>query len=221
MNVQPMSESANTQPLGARSFTPLILDLFAPLAVYVLLSRLGASDFVSLGMAAALPAIYVVIALLRGRRIDRIAVLVLILLVVAIALSLATGDSRILLAKGVIVTGAAGIYMLVTLFAERSFIFHAAQRLYAGGDPTKEAAWEARWQSSHDFRRAIRRLTLIWGLGLIGEAAVRAAIIYSLPVAQAVVWGQLWAIAVIVALIGVSIRAARRGRDAIEAASHS
>jgi hypothetical protein len=216
-----VTASDSTQTLGARSFAPLILDLLAPLAVYALLSRLGASDLVSLGVAAALPAIYVVVALVRGRRIDRIALLVLILLVIAIALSLATGDPRILLAKGVIVTGAAGIYMLATLFAEHSFIFHAAQRLSAGGDPAKEAAWEARWQSSPVFRRAIRRLTLIWGLGLIGEAAVRAAIIYSLPVAQAVVWGQLWAIAVIVALIWVSIRAARRGRAAIEAASRS
>jgi hypothetical protein len=214
-----MTEASSPSALGVRSFAPLVLDLFAPLATYAVLSRLGANDFVSLGAAAAVPAVYVAIAAIRGRPIDRIAVLVFILLAVAITLSLVTGDPRILLAKGVIVTGAAGLYMLATLLAEHSFIFHASQRLYANGDLAKEAVWEARWQNSAEFRRAIRRLTLIWGLGLVGEAVVRAGIIYTLPVAQAVVWGQVWAIAVIGALIVLSIRAARRGAAAVEAAA--
>jgi hypothetical protein len=213
-----MTQGSGTETLGFRSFTPLLLDLFAPLAVYALLSRLGASDFVSLGLAAALPAIYIAAAVIRGRPIDRIAILVLILLLVAIALALATGDPRILLAKSAIITGAAGLYILSTLLAEHSFIFHASQRLFAGGDPAKEVTWEARWQTSSGFRRAIRRLTLIWGLGLIGEAIVRAGIIYMLPVAQAVIWGQVWAIAVLLALIAISVRSARRGRAAAEAA---
>jgi hypothetical protein len=214
-----VTQGSSNETLGLRSFTPLILDLFAPLAVYALLSRLGASDFVSLGVAAVLPAIYIAVAVIRGRPIDRIAILVLILLLVAIGLTLATGDPRILLVKSVIITGAAGLYILSTLLAEHSFIFHASQRLFAGGDPDKEAAWEARWQSSPGFRRAVRRLTLIWGLGLIGEAVVRAGIIYTLPVAQSVVWGQVWAIAVFAALIAISVRSARRGRaTAAEAA---
>jgi hypothetical protein len=210
-----MAQGSSIQTLGFRSFTPLILDLFAPLAVYAVLSRLGANDFISLGIAAVLPAIYIAAAVIRGRPIDRIAILVLILLLVAIALTLATGDPRILLAKSVIITGAAGIYILSTLFAEHSFIFHASQRLFAAGDPEKEAAWEARWQNSSGFRRAIRRLTLIWGLGLIGEAVVRAGIIYALPVAQSVIWGQVWAIAVLLALIAISVRSARRGRGQV------
>jgi hypothetical protein len=216
-----MTQASSPAALGARSFTPLVLDLFAPLGVYALLSRLGANDFVSLGAAAALPAVYVGLALVRGRPIDRIALLVLILLAVALVLSLVTGDPRILLVKGVIVTGAAGLYMLATLLAEHSFIFHAAQRLFAGGDAAREAAWEERWRNSPRFRRAIRRLTLIWGLGLLGEAVVRAGIIYLLPVTQAAIWGQVWAIAVIGALIVLSIRAARRGAAAVEAAARS
>ena len=214
-----MTQGTSTETLGLKSFTPLLLDLFAPLAIYTVLSRLGASDFVSLGLAAALPAIYIAAAVIRGRPIDRIAILVLILLLVAIALTLATGDPRILLAKSVIVTGAAGLYILSTLLAEHSFIFHASQRLFGGGDPAKEAAWEARWQNSPVFRRSIRRLTLIWGLGLIGEALVRAGIIYALPVAQSAIWGQVWAIGVILTLIAISVRSARRGRAANEAAS--
>jgi len=58
----------------------------------------------------------------------RIALLVLILLVVAIGLSLERGDPRILLAKGVIVSGAAGMYVLGMLFAEHSFVRSAALR---------------------------------------------------------------------------------------------
>ena len=214
-----MTRGAQNQTLGVRSFVPLLLDLAAPLAVYFVLSRLGAGNFVALGGAAVVPALYVVVAVARGRSIDRVAILVLILLVVAIGVGLITGDPRVLLVKSVIVTGAAGLYMLATLLAEHSFIFHAGEQIFAGGDPAKKAIWEQRWQSSPGFRRAIRRLTWIWGLGLLGEAIVRAVIIYVLPVPQAVLWGQVWAITVVLVLIAINLRAARRGRAAWETSS--
>jgi hypothetical protein len=208
-----MTQKTNAQSYGFRAFAPLFIDVFAPLAVYAVLSRLGANEFVSLGAAAALPAVYIAISALRGKRIDRLAVLVLVLLAVAIALTLLTGDPRILLAKSVIVTGAAGVYFLVTLLAERPFIFYASQKTFARREPDGEAQWEKRWLISPTFRRAMRLLTVIWGLGLVAEALVRAAIIFSLPVGQAVLWGQLWAIACLVALCAVTLRMARRTRD--------
>jgi hypothetical protein len=212
MNGRPAAE-----PLRIGAFAPLFIDIFAPLAVYTVLSRLGASDLVSLGAAALLPALYVVVAAIRGRRIDRLAALVLALLALAIVLTLATGDPRILLAKSVIVTGSAGVYFLATLLAERPFIFHASQKLFAGREPGGEAVWDERWRSSPAFRRAMRLLTVIWGAGLIGEAAVRAWIIYTLPVSQSVVWGQLWAIACLIGLVVLSLRIGRRTREIVRA----
>jgi hypothetical protein len=212
-----MTQGTNARPVGFRAFAPLFIDVFAPLAVYAVLSRLGANEFVSLGAAAALPAVYIAISALRGKRIDRMAVLVLVLLAVAIALTLPTGDPRILLAKSVIVTGSAGLYFLATLLAERPFIFYASQKTFARRDPGGEAAWDERWQASPAFRAAMRRMTVIWGLGLVGEAVVRAAIVFTLPVGQAVLWGQLWAIACLVWLCAVTLRMSRRTRDAVRA----
>jgi hypothetical protein len=212
MNGQPAAE-----PLRIGAFAPLFIDVFAPLAVYTVLSRLGASDLVSLGAAALLPALYVVVAAIRGQRIDRMAALVLVLLALAIVLTLATGDPRILLAKSVIVTGFAGLYFLATLLAERPFIFYAAQKLVARREANGEAAWDARWQASPAFRQAMRLLTVIWGAGLIGEAAVRAWIIYTLPVSHSVIWGQLWAIGCLIGLIVLSLRIGRRTRETVRA----
>jgi hypothetical protein len=212
MNRQPAAE-----PLRFRAFAPLFIDIFAPLVIYTLLSKLGANDLVSLGAAATLPALYVIVATVRGQRIDRIAVLVLGLLVLAIALTLATGDPRILLAKSVIVTGAAGLYFLGTLSARRPFIFHAAQKFVVRREPGGEAVWDERWQTSRAFRRAMRLMTAIWGAGLVGEAAVRAWIIYTLPIRQSVIWGQLWAVACLVGLIALSLRIGRRTREIVRA----
>jgi hypothetical protein len=212
-----MIRSSNAEPLRLGAFAPLFIDVFAPLAVYTVLSRLGASDLLSLGAAALLPALYVAVAALRGRRIDRLAALILALLALAIVLTLATGDPRILLAKSVIVTGCAGLYFLATLLADRPFIFYAAQKLVARREADGEAAWDARWQTSPAFRRAMRLLTVIWGAGLLGEAAVRAWIIYTLPVSQSVIWGQLWAIACLIGLIVLSLRIGRRTREIVRA----
>jgi hypothetical protein len=212
-----MDREPNTEPLRIGMFAPLFLDVFAPLVVYVALSRLGASDLVSLGAAAALPALYIALAAARGKRIDRVAVLVFGLLALAIALTVVTGDPRILLAKSVIITGAAGLYFLATLLAARPFVFYASQKLFAGKQPGGDALWDERWQSSRIFRRSMRFMTLVWGAGLLAEAAVRAVIIYALPVGQAVVWGQLWALACLAGLCAVSIAAARRTRTAVVA----
>ena len=212
MNGQPAPE-----PLRIGAFAPLFIDIFAPLVIYTVLSKLGASDLVSLGAAAALPALYIAVAAIRGRRIDRMAVLVLALLALAIVLTLATGDPRILLAKSVIVTGFAGLYFLATLLAERPFIFYAAQKLVARREANGEVAWDARWQTSPAFRRAMRLLTVIWGAGLLGEAAVRAWIIYTLPVSQSVIWGQLWAIACLAGLVVLSLRIGRGTREVVRA----
>ncbi|HEV2188087.1 MAG TPA: VC0807 family protein [Stellaceae bacterium] len=212
-----MTQSAGSQPGGLSAFAPLFIDILAPLAAYAVLSRLGANEFISLGAAATLPAIYIAAAVLRGKRIDRVAVLVLALLALAIALTIVTGDPRILLAKSVIVTGFAGLYFLATLLAERPFIFYASQQTVGRDEPGGEPVWDERWQASQSFRRAMRAMTVIWGLGLVGEAIVRAAIIYTLPVAQAVVWGQLWAIGCLVVLCLVSIRIGRRTRDVVRA----
>jgi len=212
-----MTQSTGSRPVGLSAFAPLFIDILAPLAAYAVLSRLGANEFVSLGAAAMLPAIYIAVSILRGKRIDRVAVLVLALLALAIALTIVTGDPRILLVKSVIVTAAAGLYFLATLLAERPFIFYASQKTVGRNVPGGEAAWDERWQASQLFRRAMRVMTVIWGLGLVGEAIVRAAIIYSLPVAQAVVWGQLWAIGCLVTLCLVSIRIGRRTGEVVRA----
>jgi hypothetical protein len=216
MNGQPAAE-----PLRIGAFAPLFIDVFAPLVIYTVLSKLGASDLVSLGAAAALPALYIVVAAIRGRRVDRMAALVLALLALAIVLTLATGDPHILLAKSVIVTGSAGVYFLATLLADKPFIFYASQKTFARREPDGETAWDVRWNASPAFRRAMRLLTVVWGAGLIGEAAVRAWIIYTLPVGQSVIWGQLWAIACLVALCMVSVRLGRRTREVVRAEMRS
>jgi intracellular septation protein A len=211
--VQPRSE-------GLRSFVPLFLDVFAPLAVYGALSLLDVSEFVRLGAAAALPTACVAVSALRGRRVDRMALLTVAVLILAIAVSLITGDPRILLVKSVIITSAIGLYFLATLLAKRPFIFYAAQKTVGARIPGGEHAWEQRWEQSAGFRRAMRFLTVIWGVGLLGEAAVRAAIIYTLPIAQALVVGHIWALGCLAALVGVSLRMGRRVRETVRAELH-
>jgi hypothetical protein len=43
-------------------------------------------------------------------------------------------------------------------------------------------AWEDRWNQEADFRRHVRILTAVWGVVFLGDAAVRVALAYALPI---------------------------------------
>ncbi len=90
-------------------------------------------------------------------------------------------------------------------------MFFVARQFTAGDDPAKAAAWTARLASSVGFRRAMRVLTLVWGLAFLAKAALWTVAALVLPAAAASLTGPLLGIGTFGLLMAWTIAYARRG----------
>ncbi|MGV3463764.1 MAG: VC0807 family protein, partial [Heyndrickxia sp.] len=93
------------------------------------------------------------------------------------------GSERLLLIRESFVTGILGLIFLVSLLFPRPLIFYFAIRFTVGNDPDKTSAFANNWQYAY-FRFVIRLITIVWGVALIGEAAVRSMLVFQLSVSQ-------------------------------------
>ncbi|HEX5348532.1 MAG TPA: VC0807 family protein [Pseudonocardiaceae bacterium] len=130
---------------------------------------------------------------------------------VGLALSFATGDARFMLAKDSVGTAVAGLIFLGTCVVGRPMTFYAAQRFSATSE--KQTWWNIKWQTSPGFRRGFRVMSMVWGVGLLIEAAMRIPLIYVLPIHVMVGLSTVLQAAVFTLLIAWTMWYARPDRD--------
>ncbi|MFJ6378793.1 VC0807 family protein [Kitasatospora sp. NPDC092039] len=165
---------------------PLLIDLGLPLAVYYGLRAAGLNQWWCLLWSAAVPAVTVLVRLVRTRRVDFLALLVLSMILLGLVLSVLTGDPRTLLIREAwtgMLGGLVGIWLLASVGYGRPalmVVFRSFVRAKAGEDGLR--AWEARWEQDAAFRRGLRVLTLAWGAASLLNAVAQLAFAYLLPV---------------------------------------
>jgi hypothetical protein len=74
-----------------------------------------------------------------------------------------------------------GVAFLVSLLFPRPLCFTFAQHMRAGNDPVQRKAFDARWASPRQ-RFAFRLMSIVWGLGTLGELALRIVMVLTLPI---------------------------------------
>lgn len=196
----------------AQRVLPLLVDVAVPTGAYYVLHSLGANDFAALTAGGVASGLLAVAGIIRNRRIDGFAVFILALFSVGMLTTLLTGDVRFLLAKESFGTGVAGLVLLATTPMHRPLTFYTGRRFVCGGDRQREQWWERMHETRPAFRRVIRNMGFLWGLGLLTEAAVRVVLAYTLPVPTVVALSNVLQIAVFAALIAVSSLYGRRAR---------
>jgi hypothetical protein len=174
-------------------------DIAAPVAVYYLLHGFGVSNLVALGTGAVLPALGAGYTVVTKRRADGVALFVLATMVVSIALSALTGDPRLLLAKDGLITGLWGLWFLASVHSRRPAAFVFARPLMEGRRVFAARNWDALWQAEPGFRRIWRVSSVIWGTGMLADAAIRVVMSYTLPVHLVpALGGALWPVTFVV-----------------------
>jgi hypothetical protein len=153
-----------------------------PLAVYFLVRGHVHSDTAALIIAGAFSVGWVLVEVLRRRRIDLVGSIVLFGFAVGILSStLLGGNAYVLKIRDAAFIAAFGAFCIVTLFTQgRPALFYVGRYLSAGNDPVKSAAYD----SLHDLpagRRTFRVLSVVWGIGLIVESTARMIIAGVLP----------------------------------------
>ncbi|MGW1728757.1 VC0807 family protein [Streptomyces sp. NPDC002306] len=172
----------------AANFVPLLVDVAVPIGSYYLLKdAFGMSTLMALGLSSVAPAVRTVWGVVRERRLNAFAALILCVNVMTLVLSFVAGDPRLMLAKDSGVSSVIGVGILVSVALGKPMMTEGMKPWLVKGDAGREAAWARLQAGSPAFRRAERVFSLVWGVVLLAECAVRVVGAYTLPV-DTMVW---------------------------------
>ncbi|WP_146259162.1 VC0807 family protein [Streptomyces tateyamensis] len=170
------------RPSRRRLLLGVLLDLVVPIALYYGLRAAGVSVFVALLAGAVLPVSTTAVHWLRTRSLAGTAGFVAGIMLLGVAAALVSGSPRFMLAKDGWLSGAAGLWFLISIRAERPLLFHGGRPLLEGRFRSDGTSWDVLWEREPAFRRIWRVSTAIWGVAMLLDAVVRIAMAYTLPV---------------------------------------
>ncbi|WP_129727368.1 VC0807 family protein [Ectobacillus funiculus] len=160
----------------------LLINGAVPFVVYEIL-RSHMSSIAALSIATVIPLIDNLFSFIKRRKMDVFAVFMLVSFLLGIIMMCIGGSERLLLIRESFVTGILGIIFLGSLLFPRPLIFYFAIRFTVGNDPDKTSAFADNWQYAY-FRFVLRLMTVVWGVALLGESAVRSILVFKLSVTQ-------------------------------------
>ncbi len=189
-----------------RVMTTLALDLGLPVVAYFAAEALGASTFVSLLVGTVASGLRLGWVAVRQRRLDAFSTFLLVVFGAGLVLSFVTGDVRFMMVKDCATSAVVGLTMVISCLIGRPLAYYAALRM-AGADGRERILATAQ---DDQLRKRWYRVSLVWGLALLADTALRIAIIYLLPVHTAANVSQVLMIVVYTLLFGWTVRNARR-----------
>jgi hypothetical protein len=152
-----------------------------PLGVYFAIRHHVSGDATAL-VIAGLPAIaWIAFQWIRTRRLDPIGAITLYGFAVGVVASVALGGNAYVLKVRETAFGipAAVACLLSVRFSERPMMFHLGKAMSAGADEERQAAYDELY-SLPTAPRTFKRITLVWGIGLLlhaGSILVLAAFV--------------------------------------------
>lgn len=171
--------SSGRSPLWWRAAS-LAVGLLGSTALFYLLRAAGLRLQPALVSTAALGAVPTVVRLARGQRPHGLDAFFTVLLLAAVGIALLPGGTRFLLAKESLLTGATGVWFLLSIRRRRPLAYQLTRPI-ADGRLGWPPHWEQLWESSPAFRRMWRRSSVAWGVGTLTDAIVRMVLVYTLP----------------------------------------
>ncbi|HVA91171.1 MAG TPA: VC0807 family protein [Chloroflexota bacterium] len=198
------------RPLGiGRQLFTLGLNLAAPIALYYGLRAVGVGIYPALIVGAVPPALSTLVQIIRRDRLDGLGQYMMTMMLLSASVSLLTGSPRFLLAKDGWLTGVSGLWMLFSVRSRRPVTFLFARPLLEGRKVLDAAArrrngppgesWDSLWERAPRFRRIWRVSTVIWGVAMLVDAAIRVVMAYTLPVDLVPgLGGALWPVTFVV-----------------------
>ncbi len=186
----------------------IALGVGLPWLAYAALHRAGLDQTAALLWSTPVPIAVALNGFRRRGSPDSVGLLVIAATLLSLVVAVSSGSAFFVLVRASFVTFGIGVLFLLSLALERPALFFLA-RDTTTSTRAEAAEFAQNWQWPL-FRRAMRRLTVVWAGFLIGEALVRVAIAAIWPIPALVAATQLvWVVAPVL-LVGWSIRAGRR-----------
>jgi len=128
--------------------------------------------------------------LIAKRRLDAVSMLVLAGIALSLLAYLGGGGVRFLQLREKLVTVSIGLVFLVSAAIKRPLIFYMARATIMRRS-AKEAEDFVALKDNAGFRRVMMIMTLVWGFGLLAEAAVSTALVLVLSVHDYLIAGPI------------------------------
>jgi hypothetical protein len=206
---------------GTSVLAPIVVfDIVGPIIVQSVARHHGASIVGALVLSGIPPAAWVFAGMIWRRRLDAVGVFVLTSIILATLIGLATGNGRLYLLDGAILTGVFGLVCLASLATPRPIMFQFA--LESNGGPNSERGREFadRWRYA-EFRRVFVVMTVVWGLGFVLQAAINITIIEATSTSKAFVINKILPYIFLAALGAWTFAYGRRAKRRGEARSQA
>ncbi|MEV6342067.1 VC0807 family protein [Actinoplanes sp. NPDC051851] len=157
----------------------LAYDLGLPVITYYGLHALGASDSAALFAGTIAAGLRLAWSAIRTRTLNHFSSIMAAVFGVGLLFTLLTGDPRFLLIKHSVMSAVIGILFVVTALRGSKPLTLSAQQSFA---PAKAAELAQAYATTPRIRHGHRVASLVWGAGLLTEAALRIVLVYLLPV---------------------------------------
>lgn len=190
----------------------LVINGAIPLLIYwVLTNSTTLSQFAALIISGIPSLIESLVGIVRRRRIDLLAGIVLTAIGVGLIITILGGDPKIYLIRESFFTVTFGLAMLGSLLLPRPMMFYISRHFSSGNNSAGVARFNTFWQDRR-FRRSMRVMSAVWGVGLLLEAAIRVFLVITLSVTQFLAVSPFVIYGIIALLIIWTFRYGRAGR---------
>jgi intracellular septation protein A len=169
--------------------TEILVNFLLPLLIFDFgKPRIGEVN--ALMASSGPPIVWSIIEFARKRRVDALSILVLAGIALSLLAFLGGGSAKFLQLREKLVTVTIGLVFLGSAAIGRPLIYQLARATIMRRTPHELADFEAMRDNMY-FKRTMMVMTLVWGCGLLAEAAVSAALVVTLTVHDYLIAGPI------------------------------
>jgi hypothetical protein len=195
---------------GVNAGSEALVNFILPIIIFDL-AKPHWGDVRALIASSAPPIVWSLGLLIIKRRVDALSMLVLTGIALSLLAVLGGGSVKFLQLREKLVTVTIGAVFLISAAIRKPLIYYLARATIMRRSASEAAEFVALRNNPH-FRRVMTVMTLVWGLGLIAEAAVSTALVFSLSVHDYLVFSPILGYSTMGALSGWTFLYARRAR---------
>jgi hypothetical protein len=166
-------------------------------------------------LSTAPPVLWSLGMILKFRRLDVVSIIVILGILLSLLAMALGGSPRVLLLRESLITGFAGVTLLISILFPRPLMFYLAQSTAAQHSPEEGDQFCLLWEKP-GFVRCMYLLTWVWGVGLIFETIIRATLAWTIPTGQFLLISPIIGYSVYFSLIGWTFWYVRRLKAAMQ-----
>lgn len=163
---------------GAHILVEALVNFILPFAIYSY-AEAPLGQVRALIASSAPPVAWSIVGLIRHRRLDALSILVVSGIALSLLAMLGGGGVKFLQLREKLVTGVIGLAFLGSALIGKPLIYELARASMRRKSEDEAQAFEA-LQVHAGFRRTMKVLTLVWGLGLVADVAVGVVLVFTL-----------------------------------------